>query len=285
MRQLFHGQVLICPEKLTEEQFARYRAGYCGLCRCLKERNGQLSRLTLNYDMTFLVLLLGSLYEPEERSGESLCLVHPREKRPWFISEATEYAADMNLALARLKLLDNWQDDGNPLALAEAAFLKKAYEKIGAAYPRQCAAIGRSLSRLHEIEKENREAPDEAAGCFGELMGEVFILREDRWSGILRAMGRALGRFIYIMDACMDLDADTFHNRYNPFRRYYGLRDNERRFRDILKMTLGECLYYFDALPLVQDAGIMKNILCAGLWAQFDRKYSKKGPSDDSGSV
>ena len=55
---------------LTEEQLERYRGCYCGLCRSLQERHGELSRLTLNYDMTFLVLLLGSLYEPEERGGE-----------------------------------------------------------------------------------------------------------------------------------------------------------------------------------------------------------------------
>ena len=135
-----------------------------------------------------------------------------------------------------------------------------------------------------EIEKANAEAPDAASASFGRLMGEILVYREDRWSDTLRRMGDALGRFIYIMDACVDLDGDTFHERYNPFRRYYGL-DNERRFRDILKMLLGECIRYFDVLPLVQDADILKNILCSGLWAEFDKKYNKKGPSDVSGSV
>ena len=84
----------------------------------------------------------------------------------------------------------------------------------------------------------------------------------------------------------LDLDSDSIRNRYNPFRRFYGLPDNGKRFSDILRMLLGECLFYFDRLPLVQDTGILQNILCAGLWAQFDKKYSdKKGPSDVSGSV
>ena len=104
------------------------------------------------------------------------------------------------------------------------------------------------------------------------LMGEIFAPREDYWSTALRSTGQALGRFIYVMDACMDLESDTLFNRYNPFRRYYGL-DNEQRFRDILKMQLGECVFYFDKLPLVQDVGLLKNILCAGLWARFDRKF------------
>ena len=71
----------------------------------------------------------------------------------------------------------------------------------------------------------------------------------------------------------MDLESDSIHNSYNPFRKYYGLPDNGQRFQDILKMLLGEVLYYFDRLPLVLDAGILKNILCYGLWTQYDKKY------------
>ena len=104
-------------------------------------------------------------------------------------------------------------------------------------------------------------------------MAELFVYKEDRWADTLRHMAHALGRFLYLMDACMDLDSDTLHNNYNPFRRYYRCPDNEQRFRDILKMQLGECVFYFDKLPLVQDAGLLKNILCAGLWARFDRKF------------
>lgn len=117
------------------------------------------------------------------------------------------------------------------------------------------------------------------------LMGEIFAPREDYWSTTLRRTGQSLGRFIYVMDACMDLDSDALFNRYNPFRRYYGL-DNEQRFREILKMLLGDCVREFDRLPLVQDTDILKNILCVGLWTEFDKKYStKKGPSDGTGSV
>lgn len=117
-------------------------------------------------------------------------------------------------------------------------------------------------------------------------MAELMVWREDRWSRDLRAVGRSLGRFLYVMDACMDLDADTVRNRYNPFRRWYGLASNEQRFRDILQMILGDCLLSFDRLPLVQDVPLLKNILCAGLWQQFDQKYrGKRGSADGAGPV
>lgn len=264
---------------LSQEQYQRYKACYCGLCRSLKERHGQLSRLSINYDVTFLILLLSSLYEPEERSGEDTCPRHMKTPQSWICSPVSDYAADMNVALSYLKCLDDWEDDNNPGALFEAKCLKAAYDKVEKEYPRQCSAISRAMSQLHSIEKQNLEAPDAAASCFGDMMAEIFVYREDRWSDTLRAMAHALGRFIYLMDACMDLGADTFRNRYNPLRRYYGLLDNEQRFRDILKMQLGECVYYFDKLPLVEDVGLMKNILCAGLWSAFNRKFSKRKES------
>ena len=55
------GYLMAASRLLDEDRQLRYRACYCGLCRSLKERHGQLSRLTLNYDLTFLVLLLSSL--------------------------------------------------------------------------------------------------------------------------------------------------------------------------------------------------------------------------------
>ena len=55
------GYLVAAPELMTEPQLGRYRAAYCGLCRSLRARHGQISGLTLTYDMTFLVLLLDSL--------------------------------------------------------------------------------------------------------------------------------------------------------------------------------------------------------------------------------
>ena len=280
------GYLTAFPEYLSEAQQERYRACYCGLCRSLKNRHGSIARMVLNYDMTFLVLLENSLYEPLEESGEDTCPAHPIAPRKWWCSEASNYGADMNVALAYYKCMDDWQDDGNLAALSQAKLMEKRFRKIEELYPRQCQAMEKSIKALSELEKAGIEDADRAADTFGYLMSEILVYRVDRWSDTLRAMGMALGRFIYTIDACLDLDSDTFHNRYNPYRKYYGLSDNEQRFRDILKMLLGECLMYFDRLPLVLDADIMKNVLCIGLWAQFNKKFTKKkGPSDDSGSV
>lgn len=258
---------------LTPEEDARYRAAYCGLCRNLRSRYGNLTGFTLNYDQCFLILLLQSLYEPDERSGEESCIIHPFKKHVWWQSCMTDYAADMNVALSYLKLRDDWNDDGSVSALTASAMLSRAFQKISREYPRQCGAMERSIRELQQIEKENREEPDAAAETFATMMAEVFTYYDDRWRGVLKSFGSALGRFLYIMDACMDLEKDALYGRYNPFRRYYGLPGNQERFFDILRMLLGEALYHFDRLPLVSDVGILKNILCFGLWTQYNKKF------------
>ena len=279
------GYLTAQTELLTPEQLARYRACYCGLCRSLKDRHGQFGRLTLNYDMCFLVLLLDSLDEPELRQGEEPCIAHPRTARAWQRTENSDYAADLTVALAYNKCLDDWHDDASPLALAETAALRRSYRKVQALWPRQCEAIEQGLRALGELEKNGEADPDAAAACFGALMAELFVRREDRWAPQLRSLGGALGRFIYILDACMDLDKDALLGRYNPLRRRYGM-NNAAAFRDILKMLLGDAVRAFDALPLVQDAGLMQNILCAGRGAAFDKKFgSEEGTAHGSGSL
>ena len=56
--------------------------------------------MLLNYDMTFLVVLLTGLYELEDKSTDFVCALHPTKKRTARINEATEYAADMNIILS-----------------------------------------------------------------------------------------------------------------------------------------------------------------------------------------
>jgi len=75
------GHVQANLTDLTQQEKDRYQAAYCGLCRTIGERHGQLARMGLSYDLTFLALLLMSLYEPEETSGARACGLHPLRPR------------------------------------------------------------------------------------------------------------------------------------------------------------------------------------------------------------
>lgn len=263
------GYIVANREEMSPEDLLRYRACYCGLCGSLKKRYGEAGRITLTYDMTFLVLVLSSLYEPPERQDSGRCLVHPVKPHLYWTNKFTEYAADMNIALAWHNCMDDWKDDRDVIKFGEAMLLKKEYAEIRTRYPRQCGAIAAGLEELAKIEAENRYDLDAAANCFGEMMAEVFVVEEDRWSAQLRRMSAALGRFIYMMDAYEDVEADAKRGRYNPLIPLHREDGFKQQCEDILRLFIGECAAEFEKLPLVEDVDIMRNILYSGVWTKF----------------
>ncbi len=261
-------------EGLSQAQKERYGQVYCGICRQLRDRASQTARLTLSYDMAFLALLLMSLYEPEEVSGSRACMLHPLKPRPWTDNPYVRYGADMNIALGYYNALDDWQDDRKLSGALGAAVLKKDCLRIQEDYPRQCGAILQCLEELRVLERENCPDPDKPAGCFGRLMGELLVYQEDLWADTLRQMGHALGRFIYLADAAVDYRKDEKKGSYNPYLAM-GTGEDRARWEEYLTMAMGRCTQYYEHLPLVQDKGLLDNILYSGVWVQYRMKGKK----------
>ena len=269
------GYVMANPQELRPEQRERYLGCYCGICRAIGEQNSLASRLALNYDMVFLALLLSSLYEPAEEQSSGRCLIHPLSPRPWRRSEAIRYAADMNVALAYFSADDHWQDDRRPVALALRRLLRPHYEAIQSRFPRQCRAMETCIRDLRRMEAEHCPNPDLPANCFGLLMAELFCWREDRWSGYLRQMAMALGRFIYFVDAAVDYRRDLHRGSYNPFRAMGGGPDPDR-WENYLVLEMGRATQAYEMLPLVQDKDLLDNILYSGVWVTYRSKQKKE---------
>ena len=269
------GYVVADQGSLTQVQLTRYRACYCGLCRAIEQRHGQLSRLSLTYDMTFLVLLLDSLYEPERDDSAARCIAHPVRKQLQRISKYTQYAADMNVALAYYNCLDDWTDDRNGVKLAYAKVLRPKYRRIKERWPDQCTVIEESLREFGNLERERSPDLDRTAGLFGRLMAALFTPERDRWRETLEQVGDTLGRFIYVMDACLDQTSDQKHGRYNPiseFERVNGAFDAGLT----LTMLIGDCSMAFERLPLEQDLDLLRNILYSGVWSKWAAAHKQE---------
>ena len=260
--------------ELTKAEKDRYGAVYCGICRQIRLRSSQTARLGLSYDMAFLALLLMSLYEPEESAGKKACALHPVKPRPWVDNEYIRYAADMNVALARYQTLDDWNDDKKLSAGVLTGIFARSLPAIEERFPRQCRAIRGCIEELSRLERENCADPDGPAGCFGQLMGELLVYREDLWAPTLRQMGMALGRFIYLGDAAVDYRRDKRRKKYNPFLLAGGGEDWETWER-LLVTDMAKCCDAFEKLPLVQDKSILDNILYSGVWYHFHRMKKK----------
>lgn len=269
------GYVTANGKDLDKVQKQRYGAVYCGICRQIRERSSQAARLSLSYDMAFLALLLMSLYEPEEFSGKKACSLHPLKPRPWVDNRYIRYAADMNVALAYYKALDDVQDDGSKTARLASSVLEKSLPEIEVQYPRQCKAMADCIAELSRLEKENCPNPDLPATCFGQLMGQLLVYEEDMWAPTLRQMGISLGRFIYLLDAAVDFRKDKKQGKYNPF---LAISDTEdlQKWEQHLVMDMARCTQYFESLPLVQDKPLLDCILYSGVWMKFERLRPRK---------
>jgi hypothetical protein len=88
-------------------------------------------------------------------------------------------------------------------------------------------------------------------------------------------MGENLGKFIYFMDAWEDAEKDQRHKNYNPLLQLKGEEDYHARCKEILTMFLGEAALAFEALPIVENTHILRNILYAGVWSKFTEKKKK----------
>lgn len=270
------GYVTADRSALSEDQLARYRGCYCGLCHQIKNEYGTMQRLALNYDMVFLVLLLNSLYEPQESQICSRCVVHPIHSHCCWVSEATSYGAAMNVALAYYKSLDDWSDDHSAVSFIKKTLLHGRLEEIFEIYPRQCHAIDSCIQALRNAEMSGVQEPDVGANIFGTLMGELFVWKEDRWSDQLGAMGNSLGRFIYLMDAVLDLPMDQKRKRYNPFLSRAELGFSPKDMVPIFQILMGECTEIFERLPLLQDTDLLRNILYSGVWFRYTTAQSSE---------
>ncbi len=269
------GFVTASTELLSQQNQLRYRGWYCGLCRSLGEVCGQSYRLLLNYDMAFLAMLLSSVHKLEESSGECSCAAHPLKKHLEIRTSASDYAADMNVILGYYKLLDDWHDDNNPAAFAAASAFAPKCRELEQKYPRQAQAIAACLENLSDLEQDGECNPDLPANCFGRLMGELFVMEDGiEYEQELRAFGRTLGRFIYVMDAATDLQSDLKHERYNCLVGY----DSDGIY-EILQIMGGDFMRCYQRLPLTTDREIADNILTAGVWQKYaaqKHKQSKK---------
>ena len=284
------GYVTVNRPELKVKELELYRSYYCGLCAELHRRYGRKGQLLLSYDCTFLLLLLTGTYEPEETEKLGRCIVHPAIVHRETSNRFTQYAADMNVLLAWLKAADDWRDERKQSAKLLAMLLRRDYLKIRERYPRQEKAVRENIQALYREERrEQRSAAsfegqagsekvaqilariDKTAGYTGRFLGELCVVREDRWAEDLRGTGFYLGKFIYLIDAYDDLEEDRKKGNYNVLLQLQrALPESfEDYVRQILLDTAACCCRVFERLPIVKDVELLRNILYSGIWVRF----------------
>ncbi len=270
------GYIIINKGDMKFKEFDIYHSYYCGLCDILKKQYGKAGQLSLSYDMTFLVMLLSSLYEPDTVLSEVKCIAHPFEKHTVRENEFSNYAADMNVMFTYYKCRDDWEDDRKLSRLIYGRLLRRAYRRVCSNYGAKAKRVSGLMRELSIEEKKGNQDIDYMAGLFGEIMGEILAVRPDEWQESLKTMGVFLGKFIYLMDAYEDVEGDIKQNRYNPLKRKFESPDFEEEMKTILTMMMAGCCKEFEKLPIIENAEILRNILYSGIWYRYEMVHQKR---------
>jgi len=264
------GYVRINKMDLTFREYEHYKAYYCGLCKYLKRNHTELSRMTINYDITFLIVLLSSIYQPSAQVFHEKCIVDPVKKKKHIINEITEYAASMNILLAYYKLEDDVNDEGDIKSRLIRRAYRKSFKTAYDKYPQKADFIKACLGELRSLEEDQSTSVDQTSNCFARLLEEIFDYKDDEYRDRLRKVGFNIGKYIYIMDAYEDLDQDLEKGRYNPFSSYKDDREGLKvKVDKLIGMTLARLEEAILNLDIKVNKSIIDNIIYSGVYLRY----------------
>lgn len=281
------GYVTPCKMELKIKDYEKFKAYYCGLCKSIKKHSGNLPRLALNYDMTFLAVLMDSLNDEAPSYSRENCIHHPFRKRLILNDNpCLEYAAFCNTTLAYYKLLDNIKDDASIKSRLYSLFLKRYIDKSPENLKHHLSFMSKKLEELYSIEADpNGRQLDELSHPFAELTGYILSSINDNEKDNLYTLGYNLGKWIYIIDAFDDLKEDMKKDKFNAINACCNI-DNlgfsefsssiKHRIDFILANCGSQCLDTLNNLPLKKNQDLLYNILQFGLLEKMDKVFNKK---------
>ena len=222
-----------------------YKAMYCGLCKGIGKCCGSKGRLVLNYDLTFLSVLLHNLSGLDVKIEKQRCIIHHIVKRPVAIpDDLTKKIGALNVILAYHKLNDDVLDDKK--GRIKRSFFNSSYKKAKKFQPNLDKIVKEKYLQLIEYEKTHGDSIDASADPFGCMMQDVVReLLGDKVTEQVIELAYYLGKWIYLIDALDDFDKDKKKGSFNVFVNLY---------KDVLdKQTLvcdkeSELIYVFGTI-------------------------------------
>lgn len=267
----------IVPDKscLKSGDFAVYRAYYCGLCKTIGKKYGQLPRVTVSYDMTFFSALVFDLLGADVRVASENCILGPFSKKAVVVSNPLlESIAAFSILFAYHNLEDDVRDGGGLAKKFARNRLKKAYSKAKAELPDIDAVIIRSLDELYSLEREKCGNIDKVSDAFGTLLrsaSSAFLGKKS--SETTENFFYNIGKWVYLIDALDDIGEDYKKGNYNPFLASLGdykeraafFKDNKGVVDFIINITVNRIIEDFNGMVFTQCYDLLKNIVYYGL--------------------
>lgn len=296
-----YGYVKPYVPTLTVAQHEAYKAVYCGLCREIGRTTGQASRLFLSYDLTYLAVFRMAIEGMCVSFSRRPCIAHPSSRRLFAEkNDALTFSAYASALLAAGKIADERKDERGfrrACAAMLSPFEKKLTIESGKKLDSLPDSVFLHLEELHRKEDEKTPSIDEPAECFAALLGDVAsfgLSGNDRM--IACAVGRSLGKIVYVLDAADDAYDDKKSEKYNPVTLVYGrdifTNDKKPRVRKEIadEIYTAVCLeserlcHTLDLADFSSSAtlsGIIYNVADAGIKASARHVLYNTGENDD----
>lgn len=260
------------PDKseLKIKDLETYRGYYCGLCKEVGETYGQLSRMWVGDDMTFLAIFLGALTNGEDCIEHQHCIIHPFKKQPVEIHEQSiKYAGDMMIILRAEKHIDDYKDGEKSIFSGKITRIPSKYEKAANMHSLEAKTINESLQRLYSFEENGKSNVREMSMCFGQVMKAVFsgFAIPDSQREAVEEFADNLGRWLYLIDIVDDFQEDMQERRFNPLvdLDIKELKTAKEMVKPALVHYLGEITKSYEKIEFKKNKTILDNIVYLGV--------------------
>lgn len=268
------GYVLPLAGELKVKEFQKFKSAYCGLCHAMGRKCGLKARFLLNYDFTFLAMLLDG---GSKASADQMCrcVASPfRRRRVCAMTSGFEMAADASVILSFWKLRDTVQDEGFFRGFAArllSLLLRPAYRKAAKRRREFDLTVRQCLSQLRQLELEQCPSLDRVADTFARLLQAAGIEAQTEQRSPVEQILYHIGRWIYLADAYDDLEEDFKRKRYNPLITRFALtvpalpeKDREQ-LETTMRHSLNLATSAYGLLQVGRWSEVLDNILYLGL--------------------
>ena len=194
-----------------------YRAHYCGLCKSIKKRSGNIARFSLTYDVAFLSHFIHAVKGVDVKIEKKHCITHWFRTVPVAVpDEISLDLADVNLILAHYKCVDDSVDEKK--GRIKSLVVKKGYKRAKKRLPEIDEAVKNSYARLRKLEGEKSDSVDMVSDCFAEMLKSISALTLKEFSTpVTENIFYLIGKWVYLIDALDDYDKDIKSASYNVF--------------------------------------------------------------------
>ena len=273
------GYIRVCKPEMRIKEYEIYKAVYCSLCKELGKSYGIFARFTLSYDFTFLALLSMSLNESCCGLKQGVCTCNPFKKCNYLENrEELKIPAAAAMIFNYYKLADNISDEKGVKKIGYMLIkpvFHSAYKKARKEYPEIDIIVSDYIKSQLDLEANNCTDIDIAAEPTALCMSKIFsMLSVDKvQKRCLERMGYSIGRYIYILDAAVDLAEDIKLSRFNPLKDQINEEElNKNYIQPSLNICIAEAAKALELIDIKKFKNILDNLIYLGLQDTFKKE-------------